>query len=102
MAEITDLIQLSRFAGERFDLVQSSAGNASLRTDTSLWIKASGVAMSDVLSDLDLCEIALDAPLRFINENIGVDWDDAVPQLDRAAEECLSGANKTRSKRPSN
>lgn len=49
MNELADLVRLSRFAGERFDLVQAGGGNASIKTaDGFMTIKASGVSMSDM------------------------------------------------------
>ena len=47
--EIESLVKISKFAGERFDLVQSAGGNSSikLRNGTML-IKSSGVTLSDL------------------------------------------------------
>ena len=102
MPEITDLIQLCRFAGERFDLVQSTAGNASLKVGDTLWIKASRVALSDVSSESDLCELQQRPLLEFLADNADADENTPTAELDEAAKECIAAANRTKSTRPSN
>ena len=47
--EINNLIEISKFAGERFDLVQSAGGNSSVKLNNgNMLIKSSGVALSDL------------------------------------------------------
>ena len=49
MSELEEFVQISRFAGQRFDLVQAGGGNSSVKLgDGSLLIKASGFALSEV------------------------------------------------------
>lgn len=49
MNELKDFIKLSKFAGERFDLVQAGGGNSSVKLDNgTMLIKASGVILSEV------------------------------------------------------
>lgn len=49
MKELQDFIDISKFAGERFDLVQAGGGNSSVKLDNdTMYIKASGFALSDV------------------------------------------------------
>lgn len=46
---LTDFIALSKFAGERFDLVQAGGGNTSVKLPNGkMLIKASGVNLSDI------------------------------------------------------
>ena len=46
---IKDFVEISRYAGSRFDLVQASGGNSSVKLDGErLLIKASGVHLSEV------------------------------------------------------
>src|SRR5262245_17824708 len=53
---ISELIRLSRYAGERFDLVQAGGGNSSLKSDDHrMWIKRSGISLSDVVSQHQFC-----------------------------------------------
>jgi FMN phosphatase YigB (HAD superfamily)/ribulose-5-phosphate 4-epimerase/fuculose-1-phosphate aldolase len=47
-AELVNLKRLSRFAGERFDLVQAGGGNSSVKVGEWMFIKASGVNMANV------------------------------------------------------
>ena len=44
-----DFVEISRYAGSRFDLIQASGGNTSVKLDGNrLLIKASGVHLSEV------------------------------------------------------
>lgn len=102
MSSITELIQLSRFAGERFDLTQANCGNASFKTDEgTMWIKVAGTALSDVRAIEDFCEISLDGPLSFIAANLTLSADRSTDDIDRAAVDCLIAANRSRRNLPS-
>lgn len=47
--EINSLIKISKYAGERFDLVQSAGGNSSIKLKNgTMLIKSSGVTLSDL------------------------------------------------------
>ncbi len=49
MEEISTLIKMSKYAGERFDLVQAGGGNTSVKFDTNkMHIKASGYLLSEM------------------------------------------------------
>lgn len=49
MKEINDLVEISKYAGERLDLVQAAGGNSSVKLDNGeMLIKASGFLLSDV------------------------------------------------------
>lgn len=49
MSEIKDLVEISLYAGERFDLVQAGGGNSSVKFNNGrMIIKASGFLLSDV------------------------------------------------------
>lgn len=49
MNEIKDLIEISKYAGERFDLVQAAGGNTSVKFENDeMIIKASGYTLSEV------------------------------------------------------
>ena len=49
MKELSDLVDISKYAGERFDLVQSGGGNSSVKLKNGeMIIKASGFSLSDV------------------------------------------------------
>jgi rhamnose utilization protein RhaD (predicted bifunctional aldolase and dehydrogenase) len=67
-AEIADLIEISRFAGERFDLVQAGGGNTSVKLDDGrIFVKASGMALSEVGSGADFCLLQWPALLQFLS-----------------------------------
>ena len=49
MKEITKFIDISKYAGERFDLIQAGGGNSSVKLDNGqMIIKASGYLLSDM------------------------------------------------------
>lgn len=49
MNDIDALVEISKYAGERFDLVQAGGGNSSVKLDDgAMLIKASGFSLSDV------------------------------------------------------
>lgn len=49
MKEIKDFVEISKYAGERLDLVQAAGGNSSVKLDNGeMLIKASGFLLSDV------------------------------------------------------
>jgi rhamnose utilization protein RhaD (predicted bifunctional aldolase and dehydrogenase) len=49
MSEIKNLIEMSKYAGERFDLVQAGGGNSSVKIKNGeMLIKASGFLLSDM------------------------------------------------------
>ncbi len=52
MNEIKDLVEISKYAGERFDLTQAGGGNSSVKLENGcMLIKASGYLLSDVEVD---------------------------------------------------
>ncbi|WP_322923927.1 class II aldolase/adducin family protein [Paenibacillus campi] len=52
MNDITGFVKMSKYAGERFDLIQAGGGNTSVKLDNGqMLIKASGFLLSDVETD---------------------------------------------------
>ena len=50
MKEIKELVEISKYAGERLDLVQAGGGNSSVKLDNGqMLIKASGYSLSEVV-----------------------------------------------------
>lgn len=49
---INDLVELSFYLGNNLDLVQGAGGNTSLKTNETLWVKASGFWLSDARKDI--------------------------------------------------
>ena len=49
MNELENFILMSKYAGERFDIVQAGGGNSSVKLeDGSMLIKASGFSLSEI------------------------------------------------------
>jgi len=58
MNELQQLVELSQFAGQRFDWVQAGGGNTSLKaTDEQLWVKRSGISLADVSEENGLVSL---------------------------------------------
>jgi ribulose-5-phosphate 4-epimerase/fuculose-1-phosphate aldolase len=52
MSRLNDLVVLSHYAGERFDLVQAGGGNTSVQLDDgTFWVKASGCRLGEVSAE---------------------------------------------------
>jgi len=52
MNELEQFVKISKYAGQRFDLVQASGGNSSVKLDNDLMlIKASGYLLSEIEAD---------------------------------------------------
>ena len=49
MTALKQLVEIAKYAGERWDLVQAGGGNASVKTsDGKMYIKASGICLADM------------------------------------------------------
>ncbi len=60
MNELENLVEISKYAGERFDLVQAGGGNSSVKPDgNTLIVKASGFLLSDVEPESGHCRLDL-------------------------------------------
>ncbi len=95
MSELLDLIEISRFAGERFDLVQAGGGNSSVKLDDGrLLVKASGMALSDVVGADDFCTLQWQPLLDYLDQaqTKYVDIDSSAPELLAALDSEASGA----------
>jgi rhamnose utilization protein RhaD (predicted bifunctional aldolase and dehydrogenase) len=52
MSELTNFVYLSKYAGQRFDLVQAGGGNTSVKlNDGTMIVKSSGVNLSEIEHD---------------------------------------------------
>ena len=70
MIEIKNLIEISKYAGERFDLVQAAGGNSSvkLKSDEML-IKASGFLLSDISENIGYSKVITSSVAKIVREN---------------------------------
>jgi rhamnose utilization protein RhaD (predicted bifunctional aldolase and dehydrogenase) len=105
--DIAALVNISRLAGERFDLVQAGGGNSSVKIDGEhIYVKASGLALSDVSSS-DFCLLRYPSLIDFVESASAAapsapgsfDYA-ALAELDKLANAAVEGAQEN-SKRPS-
>ena len=69
MNELAQLVKISKYAGGRFDLVQASGGNASVKkADGTMLIKASGYLLSEVEMHRGYCLINNKKVLGILDE----------------------------------
>ncbi|MBY0552535.1 MAG: class II aldolase/adducin family protein [Candidatus Obscuribacterales bacterium] len=99
---IQDLVSLCLYAGERFDLVQAGGGNASFRKlGESLWVKASGTALSEVRVGSGICELSDSVLSALIEELVATAPGLSVAELDLRAAAGVSAATSPAQPRPS-
>ncbi len=67
MREIDRLVEISKYVGERFDLIQAGGGNSSVKLDKkTMIIKASGFTLSEVERDRGHVKIRFDKVLEML------------------------------------
>lgn len=99
---IRDLVSLCLYAGERFDLVQAGGGNASFRNQgESLWVKASGTALSEVRVGHGICELSDSALSELMVDLVSAAPALSVAELDLRAAAGVSTATRPAQPRPS-
>ena len=70
MIELKNLIQMSKYAGERFDLVQAGGGNSSAKLkNNQMLIKASGYLLSDISINVGYSKVYTNKISNFINSD---------------------------------
>lgn len=70
MLELKNFVELSKYAGERFDLVQGSGGNTSCRLpDDVMLIKASGYSLSDINFNTGYVKVNNEKVLDILDKN---------------------------------
>ena len=69
MKELNEFIKISRYIGERFDLIQAGGGNVSVKNDNNMMIiKASGVELCEVTPNYGYTKINYIDLLNFISD----------------------------------
>ncbi|MBU6452167.1 MAG: class II aldolase/adducin family protein [Cyanobacteria bacterium REEB67] len=103
MDEFADLIALSRFAGERFDLVQAGGGNSSRRCDDGrLHVKASGMSLAAVASAEDFCTVSWPPLLAFLDQDeAATEGASDIAVLEARANAVVNAAMLSSGRRPS-
>ena len=70
MIELKNLIQMSKYAGERFDLVQAGGGNSSAKLkNNQMLIKASGYLLSDISINVGYSKVYTNKISNIINSD---------------------------------
>ena len=70
MIELEQFVRLSKYAGERFDLVQAGGGNSSVKLDNDIMlIKASGFSLSEVELDKGYSKVVNQRIKDILNNN---------------------------------
>ena len=99
--ELKDFIEISRYAGQRFDLIQAGGGNSSVKnSDGTMYIKASGVYLSEVNEDSgyaivknkDLVKVLKTSELQNISNK---------KEREQLVNDCMKSVNLTANFRPS-
>ena len=58
MNELAELLKISHYAGERFDLVQAGGGNSSVKiANGQMLIKASGISLSEMTAESGIAKV---------------------------------------------
>ncbi len=101
LEEIKHLVILSKYAGERFDLIQAGGGNSSVKLDDgTMLIKASGFALSEVEEGRGYGMVQNDEIIDIIsNPEILNESDKAKREI--LAKALVDKANLTKETRPS-
>ena len=70
LINVDKLEYLSKYCGERFDLIQAGGGNISIKDNTIMYIKSSGCLLSDVTNKLNYSIIDNTNLIKDIQNNI--------------------------------
>jgi ribulose-5-phosphate 4-epimerase/fuculose-1-phosphate aldolase len=101
MKQVCDFVRLSKYAGERFDLVQAGGGNTSVKiSETEMLIKASGLHLSEIEDNYGYCKVNFPKLIEFLNQE---DYLLALnkQELEEASAKCVSDSSSNSSQRPS-
>ncbi len=98
---LTEFINISRYAGERFDLVQAGGGNTSVKFDgNKMYIKASGFLLSEVAPTKGYCTVLTHKVVSILDDKEVVEETDKRIK-DKIASQKLNGAICDGKDRPS-
>jgi len=71
LIELKNLIKISKYAGERFDLVQAGGGNSSVKLkNNQMFIKASGYLLSDMSINAGYSNVYIKKIANIINNKV--------------------------------
>ena len=100
MCELKDFIKISKYSGERFDLIQAGGGNSSVKDDNGrMYIKASGVFLSEVDEDFGYAIVKNEELLKIFEDDRIYNTDKR--SADKIMSEYMTEVNLTPKFRPS-
>lgn len=94
------LVKMSKYAGQRFDLVQAGGGNTSVKFDESMYIKASGYLLSELTHDIGHTVVNTEKVLAIFQDDSILGITDK-KEKDAAASSKLQLAKQSDGPRPS-
>ena len=98
---LKELISMSKYAGERFDLVQAGGGNTSVKFgESSMYIKASGYLLSELSKETGFATVDVLKVLAILDDDEILNEKDK-RQKDKKASEKLGSAILAGTDRPS-
>lgn len=100
MKSIKEFVSLSKYAGERFDLIQAGGGNTSIKTNNSMIIKSSGYSLSEI-SETNGYTIINTSQVQQILENKHLGKIQDKKQKNQFASQLLQNTVITQNKKPS-
>jgi len=101
MIELKNFIKISKYAGERFDLVQAGGGNSSVKfNNNEMIIKASGVLLSEVNENSGYSRVDI-KKIRHILHNKNVTNDKIKINRETHSKNLIKDATLDKSNRPS-
>ena len=71
MNDFSNFIELSHYAGIRWDLVQAGGGNTSVKIDDTMYIKASGYLLAEISENYGIAKVDL-SKINQISKNANV------------------------------
>ncbi len=99
--ELKDFIKMSKYLGERFDIVQAGGGNTSVKlSNGTMLIKASGVYLSDIEENYGYAQVENDKVLS-IFENVELKKEIHKRKKDAICSKIVNESNKLKEFRPS-
>ena len=99
MFDYSEVVAISSFAGERFDLVQAGGGNSSAKlSDGNIYVKSSGIMLGDAKGEGDFCCLEWRPLVEFVSS---VETVTDTKALEERANALVAAAAKSGAVKPS-
>jgi len=69
MDSLKELFEISRYIGQRFDLVQAGGGNSSVKVNGELFVKASGIKLSEACNEEHYAKLTIDQITKVFHDS---------------------------------